>query len=780
MTTYKTGNPIGSTAVKDLYDNAENLDEFVNSQSKLTHPDRRGVSRKTWHGMEHDFSGFMSSSDQSFQQFLLSSGYEDVGEYGAGLLIERRNQVFRYNDELYRAGADLELPYTTAGVWGDESGGFVSVGDAALRQEIGAPGGAALVGFQQSGVGSINRTTQDKLREFVSVKDFGAVGDGVIDDTEAIQAALDSNNPVVLFSKGIYLVSSKLNIKDNTHIIGQEAVILNKFVSNYNVSDNCLLGEGVSNIVIEGLIIDGGWRTFPSTNATDTLVGNSLVKFNNCKNIEIRNCWWKNYTQAWGGEDFHVVKIESSDGVRLFNNKQSDVYPEGTRLNNCTNVVINGFDVDNKYDSVVWTPLHLFFCDKVVVDNVNIKSSGKGSSFNATCSNFVLRNINIIGGAGLDISNETSTPYQVKHGIVENVNISGGCIYSTPTNGGPLENVSFVNCNVDTDNTGNMGSNNSCLRLGSPLNVIVDNCNFNINRGDYPTFTTAIRADLVDSASGGLRISNLKFTGDIDSVVQINPNSTYKNFRGLYISDTTGMLSKQPSQGSFTGNGSIVAFTSSITNPDPESFLDDIRIERTNITNVTGGIVTIYNAGSIFRLDIQDSKLSGNNDRGTPFPTELIIRNSVFNINLCFSGNPSNIKNFLFEDNYVNTPIDPSSFINLSTDTSITLKNINILRNIILCSRFMNNTNANVNFDPATCNLEFDVNLISGTYVGNLAAKNITIRSGAFGFYTPTIHTNTSNRVVAPISGQCMFDSTIGKPIWWNGTAWVDATGTVV
>ena len=136
MTTYKTGNPIGSTKVKDLYDNAENLDEFVNSQSKLTHPDRRGVSRKTWHGMEQDFSGFMDLSDQAFQQFLLSSGYEDIGEYGAGLLIERRNQVFRYNDELYRAAADLELPYTTNGVWGDEGGGFVSVGDAVLRQQL--------------------------------------------------------------------------------------------------------------------------------------------------------------------------------------------------------------------------------------------------------------------------------------------------------------------------------------------------------------------------------------------------------------------------------------------------------------------------------------------------------------------------------------------------------------------------------------------------------------------------------------------------------------------
>ena len=43
--------------------------------------------------------------------------------------------------------------------------------------------------FVQAGAGAVSRTVQDKLRATVSVKDFGAVGDGVADDTAAFNLA---------------------------------------------------------------------------------------------------------------------------------------------------------------------------------------------------------------------------------------------------------------------------------------------------------------------------------------------------------------------------------------------------------------------------------------------------------------------------------------------------------------------------------------------------------------------------------------------------------------
>lgn len=128
MATYNTGNPIGSSSFKDLFDNAHNFDNAVNNRASSTWLDRFGVARKSWWGIEQDF-----------QSFLLASGYQDIGDYGAGLVITARNQVFARAGELYRAGPGLALPYTTTGDWASEGASFVAVGDAVLRQELADP-----------------------------------------------------------------------------------------------------------------------------------------------------------------------------------------------------------------------------------------------------------------------------------------------------------------------------------------------------------------------------------------------------------------------------------------------------------------------------------------------------------------------------------------------------------------------------------------------------------------------------------------------------------------
>lgn len=61
--------------------------------------------------------------------------------------------------------------------------------------DLESSGGSDRIGFVQSG--GVARTVQDKLRDNVSAKDFGVVGDGNVDDTTAIQDAITftSENP---------------------------------------------------------------------------------------------------------------------------------------------------------------------------------------------------------------------------------------------------------------------------------------------------------------------------------------------------------------------------------------------------------------------------------------------------------------------------------------------------------------------------------------------------------------------------------------------------------
>ncbi|CUS11856.1 unnamed protein product [Tuber aestivum] len=60
------------------------------------------------------------------------------------------------------------------------------------------------------------------VSQFVSVKQNGAKGDGITDDTAAIQSILDCNpGKVIYFDHGAYVISDTVNVPMNTRIVGE-------------------------------------------------------------------------------------------------------------------------------------------------------------------------------------------------------------------------------------------------------------------------------------------------------------------------------------------------------------------------------------------------------------------------------------------------------------------------------------------------------------------------------------------------------------------------------
>ncbi|RRI69851.1 structural protein [Pseudomonas aeruginosa] len=163
MTTYATGNPLGSKDPRDLYDNAENFDAAMNDRVNTTWNDRFGVTRPTLKGYE-----------EQFNYFLAGSGFENpplIYVDGSPLTVDRATQIIDRGGNLYSVKLPSSFPVVLSGNWSEDEGLLVVRGDQSLRQEITSTSpseGSSIIGNSTVSVSSVadikNQTKRADLK----------------------------------------------------------------------------------------------------------------------------------------------------------------------------------------------------------------------------------------------------------------------------------------------------------------------------------------------------------------------------------------------------------------------------------------------------------------------------------------------------------------------------------------------------------------------------------------------------------------------------------------
>ncbi|HHH3351712.1 TPA: hypothetical protein ACPY9Y_001779 [Klebsiella variicola subsp. variicola] len=218
MPFYLTRDPVPSADMRNVFDNAQNLDLALNDITSSFWSDRLGRSRMSWFGLESAFTVKLSDfesrfstqiveqettfdasqadKENRFQAFLDSSGYVFLGDYEDGpFQFSARNQYIRYNNQYYRLNAATDVGFitsgTTAASFANDVTHFVLMDGDTLRQNLGSGEGTSLV----AKLGN---------KPLVAISYYKNQG---LSDQDAVQAAFDESSNIT-FDTNVTLTSA--------------------------------------------------------------------------------------------------------------------------------------------------------------------------------------------------------------------------------------------------------------------------------------------------------------------------------------------------------------------------------------------------------------------------------------------------------------------------------------------------------------------------------------------------------------------------------------------